>query len=95
MGEVLAQYGEGTARESIPALLDYGERRARQIFEAIPDGRYEFWDYIEADLFARHDVRVKVAVTVEGSGIHLDFTGTDPQLRAALNMPTNQPGHST
>ena len=88
MGEVLAQYGEDTVRESIPALLDYGERRARQIFEAIPDGRYEFWDYIEADLFARHDVRIKVAVTVTGSTIHLDFTGTDPQLRAALNMPT-------
>jgi len=86
--EVLAQYGEDTVREVIPALLEYGERRARQIFEAIPDGRYEFWDYLEGELFARHDVRIKVAVTVKGSQIHLDFTGTDPQLRAALNMPT-------
>jgi N-methylhydantoinase B len=88
LDEVLAQYGEDTVREVIPALLEYGERRARQIFDAIPDGRYEFWDYLEGDLFARHDVRIKVAVTVAGSGIHLDFTGTDPQLRAALNMPT-------
>jgi len=88
LDEVLAQYGAGTVREAIPALLDYGERRARQIFEAIPDGRYEFWDYLEGDLFARHDVRIKVAVTVAGNAIHLDFTGTDPQLRAALNMPT-------
>ena len=86
LDEVLAQYGAGTVREAIPALLDYGERRARQIFEAIPDGRYEFWDYLEGDLFARHDVRIKVAVTVAGNAIHLDFTGTDPQLRAALNM---------
>ncbi|HXJ77191.1 MAG TPA: hydantoinase B/oxoprolinase family protein [Candidatus Methylomirabilis sp.] len=88
LDEVLAQYGGDTVREAIPALLDYGERRARQIFEAIPDGRYEFWDYLEGDLFARHDIRIKVAVTVTGTAIHLDFTGTDPQLRAALNMPT-------
>jgi N-methylhydantoinase B len=88
MGDVVAQYGEDVVREAIPDLLDYGERRARQIFEAIPDGSYDFWDYIEGDLFARHHVRVKVRVEVKGSEILLDFTGTDPQLRAALNMPT-------
>jgi N-methylhydantoinase B len=33
-------------------------------------------------------VRIKVRVDVSGSDIHLDFTGTDPQIRAALNMPT-------
>jgi N-methylhydantoinase B len=88
MGDVVAQYGEAVVRQAIPDLLDYGERRARQIFEAIPDGAYDFWDYIEGDLFARHHVRVKVRVEVTGSEILLDFTGTDPQLRAALNMPT-------
>ncbi len=88
MRDVVTQYGEEVVRGAIPALLDYGERRARQIFEAIPDGSYDFWDYVEGDLFARHHVRVKVRVGVRGSDILLDFTGTDPQLRAALNMPT-------
>jgi N-methylhydantoinase B len=86
MGDVLARYGEAAIRSAIPDLIEYGERRARQIFEAVPDGEYEFWDYVEGYLFSRYHVRVKVRVEVRGSDVHLDFTGTDPQLRAALNI---------
>jgi len=86
MDDVLARYSEAAIRSAIPDLLDYGERRARRIFEAIPDGAYEFWDYVEGYLFSRYHVRVKVRVEVRGSDVHLDFTGTDPQLRAALNI---------
>ena len=88
MDDVVARYGEDATRAVIPELLHYGERRARAVFEAIPDGGYEFWDYVEGDLFSRYHVRIKVRVDVSGSDIHLDFTGTDPQIRAALNMPT-------
>jgi len=88
MGDLLRQYGEETVRRVIRDLLDYGERRARQIFSEVPDGEYDFSDYLEGDLFSRYHVRIKVRVTVRGSEVHLDFTGTDPQLRAALNMPT-------
>src|SRR5256712_8790749 len=88
MGDVLAQYGEDTIRAAIPDLLDYGERRARQIFAAIPDGEYPFADYVEGELFAKYHVRIKVRVEIRGSDVLLDFSGTDPQLRAALNIPT-------
>jgi len=88
MTEVLDQYGGETVRAVIDDLLDYGERRARRIFEEVPDGTYEFSDYLEGDLFSSYHVRIRVRVTVRGSEVHLDFTGTDPQLRAALNMPS-------
>ena len=88
MDAVLAQYGEGAIRAAIPDLLDYGERRARQIFDAIPDGDYAFSDYVEGELFSKYHVRIKVRVVVRGSDILLDFTGTDPQVRAAFNIPT-------
>jgi N-methylhydantoinase B len=88
MTEVLEQYGAETVRAVIGDLLDYGERRARHIFEDVPDGTYEFSDYLEGDLFSSYHVRIRVRVTVRGSEVHLDFTGTDPQLRAALNMPS-------
>src|SRR2546428_1092599 len=88
MGDVLAQYGEDTIRAAIPDLLDYGERRARQIFAAIPDGEYPFADYVEGELFSKYHVRIKVRVEIRGSDVLLDFSGTDPQLRAALNIPT-------
>lgn len=92
LGEVIAQYGAERVETAIRDLLDYGERRARQIFEAVPDGDYEFSDYLEGDLFSRYHVRIKVRIEVRGSEVLLDFTGTDPQLRAALNIPTyNRP----
>jgi N-methylhydantoinase B len=88
MDDVVAQYGEEAIRTAIPDLLDYGERRARQIFAAIPDGDYEFSDYVEGELFSAYHVRIKVRVEVRGSDVRLDFSGTDPQVRAAFNLPT-------
>ena len=36
---------------------------------------------------ANRDLRVKATVTVEGSDIHVDLTGTSPQIDLPLNMP--------
>ena len=36
---------------------------------------------------ANRDLRIKATVTVEGSDIHVDLTGTSPQIDLPLNMP--------
>lgn len=87
--ECCIQYGGPQVREIITGLLDYGEARARQVFAALPDGRYEFSDYLEGDLLQTHHVRIKLALEVKGSDVLLDFTGTDPQVNAAFNLPTH------
>lgn len=89
VGECIARYGAGEIETVIEGLLEYGEARARQVFEAVPDGRYEFSDYLEGDLLKTHNVRIKLALTIAGSDVHLDFTGTDPQVNAAFNLPTH------
>jgi N-methylhydantoinase B len=88
IGQLVGQYGVEVAARGIRGLLDYGEQRARQIIGEIPDGVYEFTDYVEADFASPYFVRVKVRVVVEGSDVLLDFTGTDTQVRAALNLLT-------
>jgi N-methylhydantoinase B len=82
------RYGHATIADGIQGLMKYGEDRARQILAAIPNGRYEFADYVEVDYVSRYYIRIKVALTVTDGAIHLDFTGTDPQVRAALNLPS-------
>jgi len=89
MAECIARYGVTSIREVIEGLLDYSEARARKVFAAVPDGRYEFSDYLEGDLLKTHNVRIKLSMTVSGSDVHLDFTGTDPQVNAAFNLPTH------
>jgi N-methylhydantoinase B len=88
IGQVVAQYGVQSVENAINALMDYGEQRARAILSAVPDGEYRFSDYVEADFASKYFVRVNVRVVVEGADLLLDFTGTDAQMRAAMNLPT-------
>src|SRR5262249_37337964 len=75
------------------AVLDYAEQRARAALAKIPDGTYRFADYMEDDLQSDVPIRLKVALTVAGSDVHLDFTGSDPQVGSALNVATGSRTH--
>ena len=68
--------------------MDYGAERALQLLSEIPNGEYEFHDYIEVDYVSPYHVRIKVKVVVQDGEVTLDFTGTDPQVAAALNLPS-------
>jgi len=75
---------EGTDRffDVSAALLDYGERRMISALGELPDGGYEFEDYME---HGEKDVAIRVKVSVEGETLDADFTGTDPQVEANFN----------
>jgi N-methylhydantoinase B len=75
---------EGLSRfdEVAAALLDYGERRMTAALSELPDGAFEFVDFME---HGYHDVAIRVAVTVDGGGLTADFTGSDPQVEANFN----------
>ena len=68
-------------------LMDYGERLTRAAIERIPDGEYRFTDWLDDDGTSpdADPTRIEVALTVRGSGLHFDFTGTDRQVAAAIN----------
>jgi N-methylhydantoinase B len=94
VGEIIDQYGEKAVRNVMYGLLDYGEHCAREVFSGLPDGNYEFSDYLEADNFSlvgereTYHVRIKLRIEIRGSDVLMDFEGTDPQVRAAFNIPT-------
>lgn len=96
LGQLVNRYGLRTVQRAIVDLLDYGEQQAREIISAIPDGTYTFWDYLEGDLIGGAPIRIRCAMTVKGSDVILDFSGTDHQVRASYNMPTRgNPHHYT
>jgi N-methylhydantoinase B len=88
MGQLVSRYGFQKIDDGINALMDYGESRARNILSQIPDGEYEFHDYVEIDYVSPYHLRIKVKLVVFEGSVTLDFTGTDPQVRAALNLPS-------
>ena len=90
---MVRKFGLDTVVEGIDAVLDYAEQRARAALARIPDGTYRFVDYMEDDLQSDVPIRLQVALTVEGSSVHLDFTGSDPQVASALNIATGSVAH--
>ena len=73
-------------RAYVAELLDYAERVTRAEIARWPRGTYRFTDYLDSDGFSDDPVPLTVAITVHDDG-HLtcDWTGSSPQVRAALN----------
>jgi len=91
--QTIEKYGVERVRTGMEDLLAWGEERAKQIIGKMPDGAYEFHDYIELDITGEPPARIKLRLEIKGQDLHLDFTGTDPQVRAALNLPTDGKNH--
>ncbi len=89
--DLIEQYGIDTVRAAAEHQMDHSERMLRQQIDALPDGRYEAEGRLDG--FIDHpdpgyrDLVVRVAATIVGSDIHVDLTGTSPQVDLPINMP--------
>ena len=83
--ELLDRYGAEFVRRAADELLDYSERWMRSEIEAIPDGSYEFTDYMEDDGVVDEPVKFHVTVTIDGDRMIVDWTGSSPQVRGPIN----------
>jgi N-methylhydantoinase B/oxoprolinase/acetone carboxylase alpha subunit len=83
--ELLDRHGRDFVDQAAEELMDYSERWMRAEIEAIPDGVYEFSERMEDDGVVDEPVTFRVAVTVRGDELVVDWTGTDPQVRGPIN----------
>ena len=89
------KFGADGLREGMARLLDYAEHQAREVLRSIPDGEYFFSDYADEDAVDGQPCRVALTLRIAGDAAVLDFTGSDPQLTSALNVPTGGDPHHT
>jgi N-methylhydantoinase B len=82
--ELSARLGRGAVTAAMDELYAYSERRVRAGLAALPDGRWEAGDVLEAP---EGDLEIRVAVTIAGDEVELDFAGTAPQHPGNLNCP--------
>jgi N-methylhydantoinase B len=88
--EVFERYGVETTLAYLDELLDRGEAIARARIAEIPDGIYTFEDYLDNDgLDFDRRIAIRVAITVTGSTLDVDFAGSSPQVRGPLNADTS------
>ncbi|MCR9135213.1 MAG: hydantoinase B/oxoprolinase family protein [Alphaproteobacteria bacterium] len=89
---LLDQYGLQTVTDAYEDLLDYSERLMREAISALPDGAYNarthIDGYLDSDDPALKELPIEATLTVKGSDIHVDLTGTAPQTtHKPINMP--------
>lgn len=91
---LVAKHGKEAFLRAIDRTLDHTETLTRAILARIPAGRYTFSEYFEDDYVSDIPVKLQVCLHARGDGtVELDFTGTDPQVQSALNMPIGGQKH--
>jgi N-methylhydantoinase B len=89
--DVVAKHGLATINEAIEVMLDTTERMTRASIEKIPDGVYVGSYRTEddgVDIGKTYEIHVKI--TVAGSEVEVDFTGSSAQARGAINSSLSQ-----
>jgi N-methylhydantoinase B len=81
------RYGVDTVDYAMKEMLDASERLTRAAIAEIPDGVYRFEDYCDGDGFTEEPFKIAVAISVRGSDVHIDFTGSARQVRGGMNAP--------
>jgi len=82
----IARYGLEPARSMMREMLDYTERMTKAALGKLPDGEYDFEDWIDDDgVDFGKPIRLFVTVRKAGDRIAFDWTGSAPQVRGAIN----------
>jgi N-methylhydantoinase B len=85
--ELAERYGTETFLRGLEEIKAYSERRMRAELKAIPDGVYQFVSFMEDDGHTTDGLPVAVTLTIAGSDVIADFTGSAPQAKGPINAP--------
>jgi N-methylhydantoinase B len=83
---LLEKYGIETIEACIKEMYDHSECITRQAIEKIPNGTWTAEDFFDSNgINLDTPIKTKVTVTVKGSDITIDFTGSGPEQPAPMN----------
>jgi N-methylhydantoinase B len=87
LGELVAEWGLAGFRAGLAALNDYAERLALDALATIPDGDYEFQDWMDDDGQGNLDIPIRTRLAVRSGRVEVDFSGTAHQVAGNINCP--------
>ena len=84
--ELIAKFGLEETKFFLQETIDYAERLTRSALKTLPDGEWSFEDWIDDDgVDYGKPIRIFVTVRKHGGHMVVDWTGTSPQVRGAIN----------
>lgn len=85
---LVERYGSESFRAMVEDLHDYAEKLTRAEIAALPDGTWSFTDYIDGLGERPEPIALKATVTIAGDSLTVDWTGSSPQVKGAINCPS-------
>jgi len=85
--KLILELGPKNFIRSVSALNDYAERLATQALKQIPDGHYDFQDFMDDDGLGTKNIPIRVRISVSNGNICADFSGSHPQVKGNINCP--------
>ncbi|WP_075293010.1 hydantoinase B/oxoprolinase family protein [Pararhizobium arenae] len=92
VNELCEKMGVAAFREGVAGVLSYSERKAREIIGQLKDGTYTFADYIEG-AEGSEPILLHCSLTIDGDEAEIDYSGSSPQVRSALNFYSGERSH--
>ncbi|WP_114855462.1 hydantoinase B/oxoprolinase family protein [Brachybacterium sp. YJGR34] len=92
--EILDRYGREAVLSTKAAMIEETGVRTRSALRVLEDGSYRFVDYLDHDGVSGVPVRISVEITMRDGTMHIDFTGTDPQVNSAFNVASQGTVHA-
>lgn len=84
--ELIERYGVTNVKIYMTEIIDYAERLTRAAVKELPDGEYEFEDWIDDDgIDIDQPIRLFVKITKRGDSMLVDWTGSSDQVKGAIN----------
>ena len=85
--ELAERYGVAVLRQYFDAMMDYAERMMRAVIGDLPDGEYRFLDFIDGLGEKPEPIEFHVCVVIDGTELHVDWSGSSLQVPAGINAP--------
>jgi len=83
---LIDEYGKDMLLESMEQLINHSEVLTREELRQIPDGVYTGIDYMDNDgIDVDQRLKIQVTITIKGSDIVFDFSGSSPQTKGPYN----------
>ena len=84
--EVIQRFGPKVVRQAAHTIFDQAERADRAVIATFPDGVCTADGYIDSDGVSGEPAYVKATVTIDGTNMTIDLTGSSPQRPGCANV---------
>jgi len=89
INEIIKKYSINSIITCFEEIISRTTLRMKRAIKELPDGIYKFKDIMDDDGMGTFEIPVRVEITVKGSNIHFDFTGTANQVTGNINVTRN------